>query len=269
MHKFLSFLIAFFAMAHSLNATDTLKLATTTSTDNTGLLDYLAPSFKQDSGILLHWISTGSGKALKLGENCDVDAILVHSPDKEEKYVKDGFGIDRRAVMYNDFVIIGVQKYSAKFKDKNINEVFALIAEEKIPFASRGDNSGTHNKERAVWESVEINPEKKEWYIEVGQGMLKTIYLATQKSALTLTDRGTYIKYANNFKGNPPLKILTQGDEILKNPYSVMAVNPKNCPNVKYDLAKKFILWITGENAQKKIGEFKLLDKTLFTPDAK
>lgn len=268
MKKLIGLVLGSFVMASALMAAETLKLATTTSTDNTGLLDYLAPSFKAETGVTLHWVSTGTGKALKLGENCDVDAVLVHAPPKEKKYVADGFGVDRKGVMFNDFVIIGPAKYEFKLQGKKIDQAFALIEKETIPFASRGDNSGTHSKEKSVWKSVGVNPEKKSWYIEVGQGMLATINVATEKGALTLTDRGTYIKYADNHKGNPPLKILLEGDSILKNPYSVMAINPKHCTNAQYGLATRFINWLTGKSAQKKIGEFKLLGKTLFVPDA-
>lgn len=247
-----------------------LKMATTTSTDNTGLLDILAPEFKKDTGVDLKWVAVGTGNALKLGENCDVSVVFVHSPKAEIDYVEKGFGIDRTPVMFNDFIIIGKPEFKDKFKNKNIEDVFKIIQDEKINFISRGDKSGTDNKEKEVWKSVtgEV-PVKQSWYIEAGQGMIATINIASEQNALTLTDRGTYIKYESNFKGNPPLVIVLEGDDNLKNFYSIMAVNPQRCKNADYDGAKNFINWITSDKIQQQIANFKLLDKQLFTPDFK
>lgn len=247
-----------------------LQMATTTSTDNTGLLDVLAPVYKKDTGVDLKWVAVGTGNALKLGENCDVSVLFVHSPKAELDYVQKGFGIDRTPVMFNDFVIIGAPQFKEKFKDKNISEAFKIIENEKIKFVSRGDKSGTDNKEKSVWkEAVGVVPEKQSWYIEAGQGMIATINIAAEQNGVTLTDRGTYIKYEDTHKGNPPLVIVLEGDDSLKNFYSVMAVNPKNCPNTDYEGAKKFINWVTSDNIQQQIADFKLLDKQLFTPDFK
>ena len=246
-----------------------LLMATTTSTDNTGLLDYLAPHFKA-AGIELRWTATGTGKALKLGENCDVDLLMVHAPAAEKKFVADGFGVDRRKIMYNDFVIIGPAADEAGIKGQSIKEALALLKEKQAVFISRGDNSGTHKKELSLWQAAGLPiPEKESWYVQTGQGMLASINIAAERNGYTMTDRGTYIKYESNLKGNPPLKILVEGDPALLNQYSVIAVNPKHCEKVNYDLAMQFIQWITGPEAQQLIKDFKLLGKPLFTPNAK
>ncbi|MBN2284466.1 MAG: substrate-binding domain-containing protein [Deltaproteobacteria bacterium] len=246
-----------------------LRMATTTSTDNTGLLDYLVPQFKADTGVELQWVSVGTGKALELGKNCDVDVLLVHAPDAEMKYVADGYGVDRQQIMFNDFVFIGPPADPAGIRGKRVVDSLKTIVDKKARFASRGDNSGTHKKELELWSESGITvPDKEEWYIQTGQGMLNTINIAAERDAYTMTDRGTFIKYEDNWKGNPPLIILVEGDRSLRNQYSVIAVNPKRCDNVKYDLATKFREWIASAKVQKSIGEFKLMGKQLFTPNA-
>ena len=247
-----------------------LMMATTTSTDNTGLLDYLAPKFKEATGIELKWTATGTGKALKLGENCDVDVLMVHAPAAEKKFVADGFGMDRREIMYNDFVIIGPASDAAGIKGKSIKEALSILKEKQAVFASRGDNSGTHKKELSLWEAANLPvPEKESWYVQTGQGMLATINIAAERNGYTMTDRGTYIKYESNLKGNPPLKILVEGDAVLLNQYSVIAIDKKHCSKANYDTARQFTEWITGPEAQQLIKDFKLLGKPLFTPNAK
>lgn len=246
-----------------------LMMATTTSTDNTGLLDYLKPKFEAAAGIELRWVAKGTGQALKLGENCDVDVLMVHAPDAEKAFLLSGFGVNRKEFMYNDFVIIGPASDPAAIKGASVKSALAGIENTQSVFVSRGDNSGTHKREIALWSSSEINvPEHKKWYVQTGQGMLTTINVAAEKNGYTMTDRGTYVKYEDNFKGNPPLKILVQGDTVLLNQYSVIAVCPKHCPGVKYDLAMQFISWVTGTDAQDLIKNFKLLEKALFTPNA-
>jgi tungstate transport system substrate-binding protein len=247
-----------------------LMMATTTSTDNTGLLDYLAPKFKEATGIELKWTATGTGKALKLGQNCDVDILMVHAPPAEKKFVADGFGTDRREIMYNDFVIIGPASDPAGIKGKSIKDAFAMLKTKQAVFTSRGDNSGTHKKELSLWKAANLPvPDKESWYVQTGQGMLATINIAAERNGYTMTDRGTYIKYESNLKGNPPLKILVEGDAVLLNQYSVIAINVKHCAKAKYDTARQFIEWITEAEAQQLIKDFKLLGKPLFTPNAK
>jgi len=246
-----------------------LQMATTTSTDNTGLLDYLAPRFKADTGIELRWVAVGTGKALELGKNCDVDVLLVHAPASEKKYIADGYGVDRQQVMFNDFIFIGPKGDSAGIKGKTVKDALSIISSKKVPFASRGDNSGTNKKEIILWKDANIPlPDKESWYIQTGQGMINTITIAAERDAYTMTDRGTYIKYESNMKGNPPLVILVEGDASLRNQYSVIPVNPSRCKNVKYDLAKKFSEWMASPAIQKMIGDFKLMGKQLFIPNA-
>lgn len=256
--------------AFSVQSAETLMMATTTSTDNTGLLDELAPIFEKETGIKLKWTAVGTGKALKLGENCDVDVLLVHAPDAEKKYVAVGYGVGRREIMYNDFVIVGHPNDPAKIKGMKVVDAVKAIANAGATFISRGDNSGTNNKEISLWKmACKSVPDQETWYVQIGQGMIKTIMVAEEHNGYTMTDRGTYIKYEANNKGCPPLKILVEGDPCLFNQYSVILVNPDRCTSVRYDLAKRFAEWIISPNIQRQIGEFRLLEKQLFTPNAK
>ncbi|OIP88201.1 MAG: tungsten ABC transporter substrate-binding protein [Syntrophobacteraceae bacterium CG2_30_61_12] len=247
-----------------------LQMATTTSTDNTGLLDDLAPKFKAATGIELRWVAVGTGKALELGKNCDVDVLLVHAPGAEKQFVADGYGVDRTQLMYNDFVIMGPRNDPAGVKGKKVAEALKVFAEKKVPFMSRGDNSGTHKLELALWRQNGISGiDQEPWYVQTGQGMLATINVAAERGGYTLTDRGTFIKYEDTMKGDPPLVILVEGDDQLFNQYSAMAVSPAKCPKAQYDLAKQFIHWMASPAAQKAIGDFKLLGKPLFTANAR
>ena len=267
---FFSLAIAICLIPAAAAAGDTLLMATTTSTDNTGLLDYLMPNFKQATGIEVKWTATGTGKALKLGENCDVDVLMVHAPPAEEKFVNAGFGTDRREIMYNDFVIIGPAADKTGIKGQSIGDTLKAVKADKAVFVSRGDNSGTNKKEVSLWKAAGLPiPEKEAWYVQTGQGMLATINIAAERNGYTMADRGTYIKYAANMNGNPPLKILVEGDAALLNQYSVIAIHKGHCPEARYDLAKKFAEWVTGAEAQQLIKDFKLLGKTLFIPNAK
>jgi tungstate transport system substrate-binding protein len=247
-----------------------LLMATTTSTEDTGLLNVIGPEFKKASGIDLRWTATGTGKALKLGEDCNVDVLMVHAPDAEKKFVDAGFGLNRREVMYNDFIIIGPAADPAGVKGKSVKDALQAIQAKKANFVSRGDKSGTHMMELDLWkESGGPVPEKEAWYAQAGQGMMATITIATEKNGYTLADRGTYIKYENNMGGNPPLKILVEGDQALFNQYSVIAVNPAKCQKAQLELATTFSKWIAGPEGQKLIKEFKVMGKPLFTPNAK
>lgn len=273
---FKRFLIAVMVVAFSLgvgsplHAEDRLlRMATTTSTDNTGLLDYLAPRFSTDTGIEWQWVAVGTGKALTLGKNCDVDVLLVHAPEAEKKYVEAGYGIDRRQIMYNDFVFIGPRSDPSGIKGKSVTDALKTIVAARGLFASRGDNSGTNKKEILLWKALGIAlPDRESWYIQTGQGMINTIAIAAERDAYTMTDRGTYIKYAASKKGRPPLIILVEGDQTLRNQYSVIAVNPKRCSTVKYDLAAKLSEWMVSSGTQRVIGDFKLMGKRLFIPNA-
>ena len=262
-------LVSLLALSSLLCAAD-LKMATTTSTGDTGLLDVLVPKYKTDTGVDLKWVAVGTGNALKLGENCDVSVLFVHSPKSEKEYIDKGFGVERTPVMYNDFVLVGTPEMKAKFAGKSISDVFKIIEAEQMKFVSRGDKSGTHDKEKSVWASaVGKVPEKQAWYLEAGQGMIATINIAAEQKGVTLADRGTFIKYEANHKGNPPLVIVYERADALKNFYSVIAVNPKRCANTDYKGALQFMEWITSDKIQTEIANFKLLDKQLFYPDFK
>ncbi|MBN1829943.1 MAG: substrate-binding domain-containing protein [Deltaproteobacteria bacterium] len=251
------------------SSAEVLRMATTTSTDNTGLLDYLAPTFKAQTGIELQWVSVGTGKALELGKNCDVDVLLVHAPSAEIKYVTEGYGVDRTQVMFNDFVFIGPKTDPAGIKGMSASEALKTIGMKKGLFASRADKSGTHVAESGLWKTAGLAvPDKEQWYIQTGQGMLNTINIAAERNAYTFTDRGTFIKYEANWKGNPPLVILVEGDKLLRNQYSVILVNPKRCSNVKNELANKFRVWMALPSTQKEIAAFTLMGKQLFIPNA-
>ncbi len=246
-----------------------LLLATTTSTDNTGLLDYLAPMFTKTTGIELKWVATGTGKALKLGENCDCDVLMVHAPSAEKRYVEDGFGVNRRQIMFNDFVFIGPDNDPAGIKNQEPCSALKEIDKKKSIFASRGDNSGTNKKEISLWKECSgLVPEQQQWYLQTGQGMLTTINIAVERNGYTMTDRGTFIKFEANSKGNPPLKIMVEGDKSLLNQYSVIEVNQARCLKVKNVLAAQFGDWLISDEGQAAIGNFRLLNKQLFTPNA-
>ena len=247
-----------------------LMMATTTSTDNTRLLDYLIPNFEKQTGITLKWTASGTGKALKLGQNCDVDVLLVHAPPAEKKYIDSGYGKDRREIMYNDFVIIGPESDPASIKGKSISDALTAVKAGKAMFMSRGDDFGTNKKEKLLWKSAGMElPDKEKWYIQTGQGMLATINVAQARKGYTMTDRGTYIKYQSQQGGKAPLKILVEGDNILLNQYSVLTLNSSNCPNAKDDLAVKSSNWMASQAAQDLIKDFRLIGKKLFIPNAK
>jgi tungstate transport system substrate-binding protein len=247
-----------------------LRMATTTSTDNTGLLDYLAPVFQRETGIELQWVAVGTGKALALGKNCDVDILMVHAPNAELKFVNEGYGADRHEIMYNDFIIIGPKSDPAGIEGRLVDEALNSISVKGALFASRGDDSGTNKKEISLWKDAGLGvPDRQSWYIQTGQGMLATITIAEERDAYTLTDRGTYIKYGVNKGGNPPLVIIVEGDARMKNQYSVIAVNPDSCAYVEYEYALKYIEWITSEKTQKLIGDFTMLEKKLFKPNVR
>jgi len=242
---------------------ETLTLATTTSTQDTGLLDVMAPAFKKDTGIDLKWVAVGTGKALELGKNCDADVLLVHAPKAEEEYVAAGYGIKRKQFMYNDFVLVGPPADPAGIKGKSAAEALAAIAGKKAAFVSRGDESGTHKAEQGLWKAAGLPIPKDAWYIQAGQGMMATLTMAFEKNGYTLADRGTYIKFEAADKGKS-LVVLVEGDASLKNVYSAMMVNPDKCPSVKRQAAEKFVAWWSSPSAEAMIRGFTLEGKPLF-----
>lgn len=244
---------------------DSIKLATTTSTYNSGLLDYLLPEFTADTGIEVEVISVGTGKALELGRNGDVDVVLVHARPSEDEYMDGGYGTVRKDVMYNDFVIIGPADDPAGISGLSVVKAMKMIADSESLFVSRGDDSGTHKKEKILWNEAGVTPEGK-WYLEAGQGMGAVLVMAYEQGGYTMTDRGTYIAYIADGKTDQP--ILVEGDPILFNPYGIMDVNPELHSHVNHDEAMALIDWITSEKGQTLIGDFTLEDQVLFYPDA-
>lgn len=249
-------------------AVESLKLATTTSTENSGLLAVLHPVFEKKYAVRVDVLAMGTGKALKTGANGDVDVVFVHAPAAELEYVAEGFFIDRKAVMHNDFVIVGPKNDPAKLSQAaDIKEALTQLVEAQSPFVSRGDDSGTHKKEKSLWASIGLVPNAKwgAWYFEAGQGMGAVLQIADEKQAYTLVDRGTQIAFADKLS----LGITFEGDKRLFNPYHVMAVNPKKHAGVKYDLAKKYIEFVTSEEGQAVIAAFRKGGQQLFYPDVK
>ena len=239
-----------------------LRMATTTSVDHSGLLQHLLPHFEKESGLKVHVIAVGTGRALKLGENGDVDVLLVHAPNAEKAFVSKGFGVNREEIMYNDFLLVGpAQDPAGLLKCKSTKEVMARLSKGASSFISRGDDSGTHKRERSLWAEAGIEP-KGDWYQEVGRGMGPTLLMASEKRAYTLTDMGTYLAMRPKLK----LGICFKGDQALLNTYSVMAVNPKRHSKARYAEALKFIKWIGAAKAQGHIGSFKIDGQILFRP---
>ncbi len=269
MRSFLFVCLFVFVLAGAASGAEVLRMATTTSTDNTGLLDYLAPLLLREKNIELQWVSVGTGKALEYGRNGDVDVLLVHAPELEKKFVADGWGVNRRQVMYNDFIVVGPASDPAGVKGMAAADALRKIAASAAPFASRADKSGTHVAELTLWKNAGIpEPDKEKWYIQTGQGMLETLMIADERKGYCLTDRGTFIKYEDSRKEQGGLVIIVEGDDSLKNQYSVIAVNPAKWENIRYDLAVALIDWMVSPSTQKAIGDFQLLGKQLFFPNA-
>ena len=244
-------------------------LATTTSTQDSGLLDVLLPVFKKDTGYFIKTISVGSGQAMKMGERGDADVLLAHSPAEEKKLTDQGYFIDRKLVMHNDFIILGPPSDPAKIKGlKTAAEAFKKIAQSRSLFMSRADKSGTHTKEMGIWKKAGINPEGQKWYQQTGTGMGDTLNVTGEKDAYTLADRGTYL--ALNAKKRLRSVILVEGEPGLLNIYHVMAVNPAKWPKVNVSGAKAFVNFMVSKKAQDIIRTYGV-DKfgaPLFFPDA-
>ena len=242
-------------------------LATTTSTQDSGLLDVLIPIFEKETGYFVKTIAVGSGQAMAMGRKGEADVMLVHSPDAEKKFVADGFGVNRRLVMHNDFIIVGPTSDPAGIKGiKSAAEALKKIADFNKLFASRGDNSGTHAKEKTLWKKVAINPGGQKWYQETGLGMGQTLNVAAEKKSYTLADRGTYLALKKNLK----LDILVEGDAALLNIYHVIEVNSAKWPKANAEGAKAFADFMVSRKAQEIIKTFGVdkFGSPLFFPDA-
>ena len=247
-------------------ANPNLILATTTSTQDSGLLDVLIPDFEHRTGYTVQTVAVGSGEAMKMGQQCNADVLLVHSPSAEKDFMTNGYGSDRRLVMHNDFVVVGPAADPAGIKGSaTAIDAFTKIADARSPFITRGDASGTNSKELAIWKSANITPEG-DWYIESGQGMLASLQIASEKAAYTLSDRATFLANQDTLR----LEILVEGDASLLNIYHVIVVNPANCPTVNNTGAIAFADYVVSPDTQALIGSFGVekYGQALFTPDA-
>ena len=249
-------------------ANPNLILATTTSTQDSGLLDVLIPVFETETGYTVQTVAVGSGQAMKMGEEGNADVLLVHAPASEVAFMEDGFGKDRALIMHNDFIIVGPANDPAAIKGRSIVDALKLINDEGADFVSRGDDSGTHKAELNLWKKAELDPKgaAPAWYLESGQGMGATLTIASEKSAYTLTDRATYL--AN--KANMQLEILVEGDRALLNVYHVITVNSDKWPKANYDGAMAFLKFMTEPSTQEIIAQFGVDEygQPLFYPDA-
>ncbi|MEJ2626453.1 MAG: substrate-binding domain-containing protein, partial [Pseudolabrys sp.] len=241
--------------------------ASTTSTRDSGLFNYLLPKFTKKTGIVVKVVAQGTGKALDTGRRCDADVLLVHAKPAEVKFIKNGYGVKRYPVMYNDFVVVGPKSDPAGIKGmKNVGKAFTTLMNKKADFISRGDNSGTNKAELRIWKAagIDIAKQKGPWYKAIGQGMGATLNTAAAANAYTLTDRATWI----HFKNKQDLVIEVQGDPHLFNQYGVFLVNPKRCSHVKVKLGQAFIDYLISAEGQKVIKSYKVQGKQLFHPDA-
>jgi len=254
----LIFLLSIFS---SLAIATDLRLATTTSTKGSGLLNVLVPAFEKDSGYKLKVFSVGTGTALRLGRQGKVDVLLVHAPTAEKKFISDDYGVLRTAVMENDFIVVGPENDPAKIHaTKDVSSAFIKIQSSQSLFVSRADDSGTHKKEMSIWNAGKIQP-YGDWYYEMGAGMGAALQTANNQSAYILIDRGTWL--AKRDKTN--LVVHVEGDPLLLNPYHVIAINPKKYPKTKFTAAKSFINWITNIKGQTIINQLKVNNEKLFT----
>jgi len=261
-HKKYVFAVILYIFSAGNNFAEPVRLATTTSTDNSGLIRELLPYFEKRTGNELLVISAGSGQALRMGQDGNVDVLLVHEPEAEKRFVEAGFGVNRRPVMFNDFVFVGPKSDPVGVKDEqDAIETLKKIFIGKHIFISRGDDSGTHKKELFLWEEAGLKPHKS-WYREVGLGMGRVLQIADELNAYTISDRGTWLA----FKSKLSLKLLAEGDTKLYNRYSIIAVNPARYPGINYLGAMSLIDWITSVEGQEKIRNFRINDQILFTP---
>jgi tungstate transport system substrate-binding protein len=241
-----------------------IRMSTTTSTENSGLLKALLPAFEAKHGVKVHVISVGTGKALELGKNGDVDVVLVHARPSEDKFVADGHGVNRRDVMYNDFILVGAQEDPLSLRgSRDVVAAFRKLGEGRAKFISRGDNSGTDLMEKSYWKEAGVAP-KGVWFVSAGLGMGEVLTMAGEMKAYTLSDRATFGAY----RAKTGLEILVQGDKKMFNPYGIIAVSPKKYPDINYDGAMKLIEWITSKEGQDLVAGFKVNGEQLFFPSA-
>ncbi|WP_035266742.1 substrate-binding domain-containing protein [Ahrensia sp. 13_GOM-1096m] len=241
-----------------------ILVQSTTSTANSGLYDHLLPVFEKKTGIRVNVVAVGTGQAIKNAQNCDADVLLVHAKAAEEKFIKDGFGVQRFDLMYNDFVIVGPDSDPAKVSGmKDVKAALKQIAGAQALFASRGDDSGTHKKEQSLWKTAQIEPTGS-WYRSTGSGMGATLNTGIGMGAYVMTDRATWISFGN--KGDYTIDV--EGDDAMFNQYGVILVNPQKCPNVKIEEGQLFIDWLTSLEGQDEIQKYEIGGEQLFFPNA-
>jgi tungstate transport system substrate-binding protein len=258
------FLFLFLLFANTAHAQSAITLASTTSTQNSGLYGYILPIFTAKTGIEVNVVAVGTGQAIKIAENGDADALLVHHRVSEDAFVANGFGIERRDVMYNDYVVVGPKNDPAGVaKSTSTNQALKAIGQSESLFISRGDDSGTHKKERELWVSAKFTP-TGDWYREIGAGMGAALNMAAATDAYVLSDRGTWLSFGN--KQN--LMILFQGQPVLRNPYGIILVNPERHPHVNIADARIFSNWLTSDDGQTAISNFRVGNSQLFCPNA-
>lgn len=262
-------IITVFTVLEIINSQNRIILATTTSTYDSGLLDYLIPTFEQQTGITVEILSVGTGQAIAIAQRGDADVLLVHSRSKEDLFMTDGYGIHRTCVMYNDFIVVGPTADPAGVLGDNLTAALTKLNASgelgTIKFYSRGDNSGTYYKELALWAQIGLVPDstiQTIWYFETGAGMGDTLTITDQNDGYTLIDRGTWL----SAKDNVNLKLLVEGDEVMLNPYGAIAVNPALNSSIKYDKAKTFIAFLVSEQGQTLIGAYRKNNEVLFHP---
>jgi len=263
----LAFVAALAAPPPAVAQATTITVASTTSTEQSGLFKHLLPAFEKDTGVQVKVVAVGTGQALDIGRRGDADVVFVHDPAAEEKFMAEGAGVDHKRVMYNDFVVVGPKTDSAKIRsDRSVIDAMKKIAAAKAPFASRGDRSGTNAAELRYWKDagIDVAAAKGQWYKETGSGMGPTLNTAAGMNAYSLTDRGTWLSFKN--RGN--LEILVQGDKRLFNQYGVMLVNPAKHPQVKKEAGTKFVDWLVSDKGQRAIADYKVNGEQLFFPNA-
>ncbi|MGC1923681.1 MAG: substrate-binding domain-containing protein [Pseudolabrys sp.] len=259
--------VTFFSAVQALAQEKSIVIASTTSTQDSGLFEDLLPIFQQKTGIAVKVIAQGTEQALDTGRRGDADVVFVHAKSAEEKFLAEGQGVKRYPVMYNDFILIGPKSDPAGIKGKDVIKAFRTIKEKQAPFVSRGDRSGTHIAELALWNKdagIEIEKEKGTWYKSIGQGMGAALNMASASNAYVLSDRGTWL----SFKNKCDLQIIVEGDKRLFNQYGVILVNPEKHPSVKKDLGQQFIDWLVSLDGQIAIANYKINGEQLFHPNA-
>ncbi len=263
-----AFVLSCLSFPSAMAETEFLTIASTTSTDHSGLYDHLLPIYEKKSGVRFRVVAVGTGQAIRNAMRGDADLLIVHHRESEERFVAEGYGLQRDDLMYNEFVLVGPREDPAKVAQAgDIAEAFRRISRSGVTFISRGDDSGTHKRERELWAKagVEVRPASGDWYWEAGAGMGPTLNTAAARNAYVLSDGATWAAFGNR----QDLVVVSQGDPLLHNPYGLIVVNPDRHPHVKGEQAQEFAQWLLSEDGQQAIGDFEINGKQVFFPNAK